>query len=110
MVIVKRRISCNALLLHVYRSWSLCAIWWNEYLALSRIPAAQLCRAGLSLRNTSTNEQRVATFTAAGVYQFVSLASGSYELTTTMKGFSTSRTTPTLETILPLAVRPKQSR
>src|SRR5206468_3379467 len=33
-----------------------------------------------------------------GVYQFVSLKPGVYELTTTMKGFSTSKTTLKLET------------
>src|SRR5580698_4157494 len=54
--------------------------------------------AAVALRNTNTNEQRVATSSAGGVYQFVSLAPGSYELTTTMKGFSASRTTLTLET------------
>jgi Carboxypeptidase regulatory-like domain len=54
--------------------------------------------ATVSLRNTSTNEQRVATSATGGIYQFVSLAPGSYELTTTMKGFSASRTTFTLET------------
>jgi hypothetical protein len=54
--------------------------------------------ASLTLLNTNTNEQRVATTSAAGVYQFVSLAPGAYELTTTMKGFSTSKTTLSLET------------
>jgi hypothetical protein len=54
--------------------------------------------ATLSLRNTATNELRTATSTAAGIYQFVSLAPGSYELTTTMTGFSPSKTTLTLET------------
>jgi hypothetical protein len=54
--------------------------------------------ASLTLLNTSTNEQRVATSSAAGVYQFVSLAPGSYELTTTMKGFSSSKTALKLET------------
>jgi Carboxypeptidase regulatory-like domain len=54
--------------------------------------------ASLTLLNTSTNEQRVATSSADGVYQFVSLAPGSYELTTTMKGFSSSKTALKLET------------
>ena len=54
--------------------------------------------ATLTLLNTSTNEQRVATSSPAGVYQFVSLAPGSYELSTTMKGFSTSKTALRLET------------
>jgi hypothetical protein len=54
--------------------------------------------ATLTLLNTSTNEQRVANSSAAGVYQFVSLAPGLYELTTTMTGFSTSKTTLKLET------------
>src|ERR1700738_2941627 len=54
--------------------------------------------AALTLLNTSTNEQRVATSSAAGVYQFVSLAPGSYELTTTISGFSTSKTALKLET------------
>ena len=47
--------------------------------------------ASLTLRNTATSEQRIATSSGDGVYQFVSLAPGSYELTTTMKGFSTSK-------------------
>jgi hypothetical protein len=54
--------------------------------------------ATLTLRNTATNEQRTATSTGAGVYQFVSLAPGSYELSATMKGFSTSKTSLILET------------
>jgi Carboxypeptidase regulatory-like domain len=54
--------------------------------------------ATLTLRNTGTNEQRVATSTAAGIYQFVSLAPGIYELTTTMAGFSPTKTQLTLET------------
>jgi hypothetical protein len=60
--------------------------------------------AALTLRNSATNEQRLATSSAAGIYQFVSLAPGSYELTTTMKGFSTSKTSLTLETNQPLNV------
>ncbi len=54
--------------------------------------------AQLILLNTSTQEHRAATSSSAGVYQFVSLAPGSYELTTTMKGFSTSKTAVKLET------------
>src|SRR3984893_9470983 len=54
--------------------------------------------AELTLINTSTNEQRVPTSPAAGVYQSPSLAPGSYELTTTMTGFSTSKTALKLET------------
>jgi hypothetical protein len=60
--------------------------------------------AALTLRNTATNEQRTATSSNAGVYQFVSLAPGSYELTTTIKGFSTSRIALTLETNQPLNI------
>jgi hypothetical protein len=60
--------------------------------------------ATLTLRNTATSEQRVATTSAAGVYQFPSLAPGSYELTTVMKGFSTSKIGLTLETNQPLNV------
>lgn len=54
--------------------------------------------ASLSLRNIATNELRTTTSTPAGVFQFVSLAPGSYELTTTMTGFSPSKTILTLET------------
>jgi Carboxypeptidase regulatory-like domain len=60
--------------------------------------------AALTLRNTATSEQRVATTSSAGIYQFVSLAPGSYELTTVMKGFSTSKVGLTLETNQPLNV------
>ncbi len=60
--------------------------------------------AAVKLRNTATNEQRVTTSSGAGIYQFVSLAPGPYELTTTIKGFSTSRTTLTLETNQPLNI------
>src|SRR5438105_1516335 len=58
----------------------------------------------LSLRNTATNEQRLTTTSDAGIYQFVSLAPGSYELTATIKGFSASRLTLTLQTNQPLNV------
>ena len=54
--------------------------------------------ASLTLLDTNTSQQRTSTSSAAGVYQFVSLGPGSYELTTTMKGFSTSKTSVTLET------------
>jgi hypothetical protein len=54
--------------------------------------------ASLALRDTATNEEHIATSSGAGVYQFVSLKPGVYELTTTMKGFSTSKTTLKLET------------
>ena len=54
--------------------------------------------ATMTLHNTATNEQRIATTTSAGIYQFVSLPPGSYELTTTMKGFAGSKITLTLET------------
>ncbi len=54
--------------------------------------------ASLALRDTATNEQHIATSSPGGVYQFVSLEPGVYELTTTMKGFSTAKTTLTLET------------
>lgn len=59
---------------------------------------------GVTLTNTGTNEQRLATSSNAGVYQFVSLAPGSYELTATMSGFSISRVTLNLETNQPLNV------
>lgn len=58
----------------------------------------------MTLRNTATNEQRTATSSSTGIYQFVSLAPGSYELSATMKGFSVSRITLTLETNQPLNV------
>jgi hypothetical protein len=54
--------------------------------------------ATMTLRNTATNEQRIVTSTSAGIYQFVSLAPGSYELSTAMKGFSGSKIAVTLET------------
>ena len=60
--------------------------------------------AELTLRNTATNEQRTATTSNTGVYQFVSLAPGSYELTASLKGFSSSRFALTLETNQPLNV------
>src|ERR1700730_17108337 len=54
--------------------------------------------ATLVLRNTATGEQRTTTSSPKGIYQFVSLAPGSYLLTTTMQGFSVSKTTLELET------------
>lgn len=54
--------------------------------------------ASLSLRNVATGQERNAVSSQAGVYQFVSLAPGSYELSATMSGFSASRTTLTLQT------------
>jgi hypothetical protein len=54
--------------------------------------------ATLSLRNVATNQVRTATSSTVGVYQFVSLAPGAYELTTTITGFSTSKVAVTLET------------
>ena len=54
--------------------------------------------ATMTLHNTATNEQHIVTTTSAGIYQFVSLPPGSYELTTTMKGFSGSKIALTLET------------
>ena len=59
---------------------------------------AMLPGATVSLRNTATGQQRNAVSSDAGVYQFVSLAPGSYELSATMSGFSASRTTVTLQT------------
>ena len=59
---------------------------------------ATISGATLSLRNTATNEQRTTASTVAGVYQFVSLAPGSYELTASMKGFNGSKTMLTIET------------
>ena len=54
--------------------------------------------AAVTLRNVNTGEMRSAVSSTSGLYQFVSLAPGRYELTTTMSGFSTSRVTVTLET------------
>jgi Carboxypeptidase regulatory-like domain len=52
----------------------------------------------VTLRNTATGEQRTTVSTGAGIYQFVSLAPGSYDISATMKGFSTSKVTVNLET------------
>ncbi|HKO18669.1 MAG TPA: carboxypeptidase-like regulatory domain-containing protein [Acidobacteriaceae bacterium] len=65
--------------------------------------------AEITLRNVATNEQRMVATSNAGIYQFVSLAPGSYELSATMKGFSTSRITVTLQTNQPLDVPVKLS-
>ncbi len=54
--------------------------------------------AALSLRNTATSEQRAVKSTSAGVFQFVSLAPGSYELSVTMHGFRGLEVAVTLET------------
>jgi hypothetical protein len=100
MVIAKRRISCLITLCFLMLvARGAYAQFSGTISGIVADPSGAIVPgATLSLRNTSTNEQRVATSTGAGVYQFVSLAPGSYELTTTMKGFSTSRTTLTLET------------
>jgi hypothetical protein len=54
--------------------------------------------AALTLRDNATNEQRTTVSSESGVYQFVSLKPGSYELSVTMKGFATTKTALTLET------------
>ncbi len=54
--------------------------------------------AHLTLRNAATGAQRTAVSSSEGVYQFLSLAPGSYELSTTMTGFSSSKVSITLET------------
>lgn len=54
--------------------------------------------ATLTLINTTTDQQRVTKSTSSGVYQFVSLAPGSYELSATMPGFTGSKTSLTLST------------
>ena len=59
---------------------------------------AVISGAALSLRNTATGEQRTAVSNSEGVYQFISLAPGSYELSTTMSGFRSSRVAVTLTT------------
>jgi hypothetical protein len=100
MVIAKRHISCLitvCLLMLVARGAY--AQFSGTISGIVADPSGAIVPgASLTLLNTSTNEQRVATSSAAGVYQFVSLAPGSYELTTTMKGFSSSKTALKLET------------
>jgi len=59
----------------------------------SLIPNVQLV-----LTKTDTGEQRTATSNASGVYQFVSLAPGSYDLSTTASGFAQSHSTILLQT------------
>jgi hypothetical protein len=59
---------------------------------------ASVANASLSLRNTSTNEERAVQSSSAGVYQFVSLAPGSYEISVTMNGFRGMKVSATLET------------
>lgn len=54
--------------------------------------------ATLTLINTTTDQQRVTKSTSSGVYQFVSLAPGSYELSAAMPGFTGSKTSFTLST------------
>ncbi|GAC1415861.1 MAG: hypothetical protein NVSMB62_04540 [Acidobacteriaceae bacterium] len=63
----------------------------------------------VTLNNTGTNEQRLTTSSNSGVYQFVSLAPGSYEVSATASGFSISRLTLNLETNQPLNVPIKLS-
>ncbi len=54
--------------------------------------------ATLTLLNTASGEQRTAVTSSAGLYQFVSLAPGNYELSSNIKGFSPTRTELTLQT------------
>ena len=56
----------------------------------------------VTLRNVATGEQRVVTSSPSGIYQFISLAPGSYEITAAMSGFSMSRVSLTLQTNQPL--------
>ena len=53
----------------------------------SPIRRRQRPECDMSLRNTATNEERTVKSSAAGVYQFVSLAPGPYEISATMNGF-----------------------
>src|ERR1035437_8633428 len=48
--------------------------------------------ATVTIANTSTGQSRETTTTDDGAYLFVDVAAGSYSLTTTAKGFRTSRT------------------
>src|SRR5215475_6349416 len=59
----------------------------------SLIPNVQLV-----LTKTDTGEQRAVTSNASGVYQFVSLAPGNYDLSTTASGFAQSHSTILLQT------------
>ncbi len=54
--------------------------------------------ASLRLRNVATDEVKTTTSSPTGVYQFVSLAPGAYELSTTMSGFSSTKVSLTLQT------------
>ncbi len=54
--------------------------------------------AALTLRNVATGEEKLATSSGTGVYQFVSLAPGNYELSTSSAGFSSSRVQLKLDT------------
>ena len=54
--------------------------------------------ATLTLHNQATGEEKTATSTTQGVYQFVSLAPGSYTVTATMTGFGVTRSTVNLAT------------
>jgi hypothetical protein len=100
MVIAKRRISCLITLCFLMLvARGAYAQFSGTISGIVADPSGAIVPgASLTLLNTSTNEQRVVTSSAAGVYQFISLAPGSYELTTTMKGFSTSKTALKLET------------
>ena len=63
--------------------------------------------ATVTLVNTGTNEQKTTLSASDGVYQFVSLAPGSYQLKVAAKGFSEALSSFTLETnqILNLPVK-----
>jgi Carboxypeptidase regulatory-like domain len=59
---------------------------------------ASVPNATLSLRNTGQAESRTIKSSSAGVYQFVSLAPGSYEISATMNGFRGVKVEVTLAT------------
>lgn len=65
---------------------------------LSDPSGAVVPRVALTLTNRATEEKRTATSTDGGVYQFVSLAPGDYELESTVAGFNAVRTSLTLGT------------
>src|ERR1035441_8208540 len=106
MAILGRRIFCfAAICLIMFVTHGAYAQFGGSISGVVADPSgAVVAGAELTLRNTATNEQRIATTSNTGVYQFISLAPGSYELSATMKGFSTSRITLTLETNQPLNV------
>ncbi len=54
--------------------------------------------ANVVLKNTATGEQKTVKSSSSGVYQFVSLAPGTYQVTTTMQGFAESQNTVVLQT------------